>query len=239
MALETRTNLETELQSRLQVASNSTLFPAARLTELIQQGNIWATQYYPWDDLFKWLKTSTVSSRNYYLYPVQMRSNTIVDVQIDGLDYSRYDYEDFETERITNPTSTEKIFASKGRYYFINPTPTANGSTNLHIYGCCQVAAPYDLANGTDNTIFSLSSAWANEAIVKKALSVAIGRSNTAESQKEEAEAKAILAKLQDEQKVYGARSKRINHPKFNVPDYFASSNSYSPIGRFNYNPNQ
>jgi len=51
--MTTRADLEAELLTRLQVADNSTLFPSARLTSLIKNAYIWATQFVVWHDLVR------------------------------------------------------------------------------------------------------------------------------------------------------------------------------------------
>lgn len=235
--LDTREELEDELQTRLQSADNSTLYPSDRLTSLIKQGNLWATQLFPWDDLYKWLKTSTASGRNYYSYPTTMASDTIMSLQIDGEIYERVDYEDFEDYKVNSPNSNRKVFASNGRYYWVSPTPTTSGSRNLHIYGCVQVFSPYDLANATDKTIFSVKMSSANEAIIKKGLSIALKPQDAKMAQAEEAEAVALLSVHIKNQKVYKARNKRLDHPRFAVPDFFARHGA-TGIGRFSYDPN-
>lgn len=234
--LITRSNLEAELKTRLQIADDSSLYPSSRLTSLIQQANIWATQFFFWDDLFKWVKTSTEAGRNYYKYPANMRTNTIMALQIDGKIYERKNYKDFEKFKINNPNSTDKYFASNGKYYYVTPTPSETGSLNLHIYGCFQVFSPYDLANTNDPTIFSYSTESANEAIVKKGIAIAVENDNPTRSAKEEKEALGTLAVLVEGQKIYKQLDQSLETPLFEVPDFFAQ-NRATPIGRFNYQP--
>lgn len=234
--LQQRYDIETELVSRLQVASNSSQYPASRITTLIKDANLWATQLFDWDELYKWVKTTT-AARRYYSYPTNMRTNTVNALQIDGAIYERKNYEDFESFIIKNPTSAKKIYALRGRLIWINPTPAVGAANNMHIYGCFQIFSPYDLANSTDVTIFSNSHSEGNEAIICKALSVAVKRSNPKLSAEEETRAVAILTAINGKQNEANGRSQRLNHARFSVPNFFAIPNGGSPIGKFSYEP--
>ena len=76
--MDTRTEMETELVAQLQVASNSSLFPSTRITSLIQNAYKWATNLFIWTDLVKAKTTSTGTNQEYYDFPEEFRSNTVV-----------------------------------------------------------------------------------------------------------------------------------------------------------------
>lgn len=231
--MQTREDMENELVTRLQVASNSTRFTSSRITELIQNATTWAGGLYVWNELVRGRRTSTVASQEYYDYPGDFRSETIIRVEIDDLEYDRKNFEDYLDFKKEFPNSTDRIFANYGRQYFVFPTPTSNGSGNLVVWGAVQHPA---LSTAETKTIFSDSNEQGNEAIVKKAFSVAIVRDDTALSKTEEAEAIAMLGKLRKTQINSTQRNQRLNHPMFQVPDYNAGRGSASAIGNFSIN---
>lgn len=233
--MDQRSGLETELLAELQGASNSTLYPSSRITTLIKDAYIWATQQYIWRDLVRGRITNTVAGEEYYDYPEDFRGDSIFRLVIDGDTYENKNFEDYLDFKTNNPTSTDKIFASFQRFYFISPTPTSTGSSNLTIWGAIQ-AEPLDSAS--TETIFSNNKESGNEAVVRKALSVAVRRSEPSLSKSEELAAKEILAELNRKEWAATHKSKRLQHPKFSVPDYFAArSIQGDPIGNFSFNP--
>lgn len=235
MALTTRADLEAELISRLQVAANSTLYPAARITSIIKQAYLWATQLVVWHDLVRARCTSSIANNEYYDYPENFRSESIIRLELDGEDYARKNFEDYLEFKKNNPNSTRKIFASFGRQFFIHPTPSSNGTNNITIWGAIQADA---LTNGTDVPIFSYNKEEANEAVIKKGLSIALVRSDGATAKTEEADAIAILMKLSMDEQKNTQRNQRISRPMLSVPDFFGSG-STSLYGKFAYNPEE
>ena len=131
--MRTRADMETELLARLQVANNSTMFPAARLTQLIKDAYIWATTKWIWTDLVNGKHTSTIAGNEYYDYPDDFRSNTIMRLTVDDVSYERKNFEDYLAYKERNPSDQFKMFASYGRYYFIHPTPASSGTNNITI----------------------------------------------------------------------------------------------------------
>jgi len=228
--MRTRAEMETELLAQLQVATNSSMFPSTRLTTLIQNAYTWATNLFVWLDLVQAKCTNSIASQEYYDYPSDFRSGTIMRLEIDGISYERKNYEDYLAYKENNPGDTFKMFANYGRFYFIHPTPSANGTNNITIWGAINAPA---LANGSDVTIFTDNKQDGNEAIVRKALAVALKRIDNNLSQTEEANAIATLTKLSADEQQSTQRDQRIQHPKFVVPDYYAPRTK-TTYGNFN-----
>lgn len=233
--MDTRENIEDELIARLQTADNSTLFPASRITQLIQRAYVWATQLFIWQDLVKGKYTTTQANINYYDYPESFRTSTIIRLEVDGESYDRVNFEDFLAYKENNPTGEDKIFANYGRQVFISPTPTSAG-LNLSVWGAYNVKAS-DLSSSSSQTIFSENKEEGNEAIVKKAYSVAIKGDNNNLAISEEKDALGILARLHQEEQASTQRDKRKDHPKFDVHDMFRGSNTANLTGHFSYRP--
>jgi len=225
-----RSDLETELIARLQVASNSTLYPSARITTIIQSAYMWSTQLVIWHDLVRAVCTSTIAGNEYYDYPANFRSESIIRMEVDDVEYTRKNYEDYLAFERDNPSSTKKMFSSFGRQFFIHPVPTITGTDNLVVWGAIQADA---LSLSTSIPIFSYNKEEANEAVIKKALSIALVRSDPNTAKSEENDAIAIIMKLSSDETKNTQRNKRLNHPMLVVPDFFGSGHA-TDIGSFN-----
>lgn len=233
--LVTREDLENELVAQLQVASNSSLFPSTRITELIQNAYIEATEMYPWNDLVRGRRTNSQANHEYYDYPSDFRTGTIVRLELDDVPYERKNFEDYLAYKNEHPNSTFKMFAVFGRQYFIWPVPTSTSSSyNLSIWGSIQ--AP-NLEDSTDETIFSNNKEDCNMAVVDLAFSVGTKRIDSTVSREARNSAIAVLGKRFSDEQARTQRDQRIQHPKYIVPDYFATGSSITPIGGFNYDP--
>lgn len=232
--LDTREDLEDELVSQLQVASNSSLFPATRITTLIKNAYIRATELFIWNDLVKAKCTKSWAGYEYYDYPEDFRSGTIVRLEMDGEPYARKNFEDYLAYKHNNPNSTFKMFANFGRQYFIWPVPTASGTDNITIWGAVQ-AEPLD--DTTDETIFSGNKEDCNLSVVGLAFSVAMKRIDRTASKEEEAIAIATLSRQNQIEQSSTQRDQRISHPKFDVPNFFNRGTRATPLHGFNYDP--
>lgn len=232
--MTTRAEMETELLAQLQAASNSNIFTATRITDLIKSAYRWATTIFIWNALVRAKCTDSVANQEYYDYPDEFRNDTIFRLTLDDVSYRRKSFEDYLDYKENNPTSTFKMFASFGRQFFIHPTPTASGTNNIDVWGAIDAD---ELSSSSSETIFSTSREDANEAIVRKALSVAVKRVDYKLSQAEEVAARAILAQYNDYEVKSRQRDQRVQHPKFNVPNFYADGTQVSPIGKFNYDP--
>lgn len=228
--MTTRAELEVEVIARLQVASNSTLYPSTRITTLIQNAYMWATQLFIWHDLVRAVCTHTTASNEYYDYPSNFRSESIVRMEVDSVEYYRKNYEDYLAFQRDNPNSTKKMFSSFGRQFFVHPIPTATGVDNLVVWGAIQADA---LTLSTSVPIFSYNKDEGNEAVIKKALAIALVRSDVQTAKSEESDAIAILTKLSNDETKNTQRNKRFNHPMLNVPNYFGNGGA-TDVGSFN-----
>lgn len=228
--MQTYTDLQNELLSRLMASGNSTLYTTTRIQSLIKDAYMWATTLYQWPVLEKAKTSHTIANDYYYDYPAEFRTDSIIRVIIDDKEYNRKAFEDFLDYRDENSTDTDtRIFADYGRQVFVFPTPTVTGSNNLDVWGCIQAT---QLVSGTDDTIFTHHDESGNEAIVKKALSVAWAKTNKQLSVQEENEAKDILATIWKKIAERQQRDQRLDHPIFNVSDMFGHAN-VSDIGKF------
>jgi len=232
--MDTRSELEAELKSQLQVSTNSSLFPASRLTSLIQNAEKRATTMYIWQALMRARKTSTTAKGTgddecYYDYPSDFRTGTVFRVRIDEKEYDRKNYETFMDFRNNYPSSSEKIFSNFRRFIFISPD-TSVGSSNMDIWGAIESPG---LQDGTSETIFSNNAEEGNNAIVKLALATALKRINKRLAQAEEEEALLTLGKMNNDEWSQYQRDQRMDAPLFDVPDFFGGVDNSKLIGRF------
>jgi len=230
--MTTREDLEAELLELLLVSDNSTLYPASRLTSLIKNSYMWATQLVIWHDLVRAVYTKTFADTDYYDYPQEFRSESIIRMEIAGDKYTRKNYEDFMDYKNRNSGTQKKMFASFGRLFFINPVNA--GGLEMTLWGAVQADA---LTNATDEPIFSNNKQEGNEAVVRKAFSTAIKRVDPNLSKSEEGEAIAILLRLSKMEQDNTQRNKRLDHPMLNVPDFLGGFSGNTSNGSFNYTP--
>lgn len=209
-------DLTAETTSRLQVAANSTLFTSTRVGNLVQDANQWATSLYLWPMLERAKTTSTDAGKYYYDYPAEFRTDSIVRLSIDGVFYKSIAFADF-LERREDSNFKDKVYADYARQYFIHPIPTASGSNNLDVWGV--INAPVLVTDS--KTIFSDADISGNEAIVKKAVSVAIAPKNKNRAMQEENEARAILGSIYAKIITRTQKDQPQDRPFFNVPQLF------------------
>src|SRR3990167_28388 len=220
---------QSELLSRLQVADNSTLYTTSSVQTLIKDAHMWATALHPWPSLRK-AKTTSTDGSYYYDYPANFKTDSIFRVIIDEIEYNRKNFEDFLDFKENNSGRTDKkIFADFGRQIFIFPTPSI-GTDNFDVWGEYQVT---QLSGASDTTIFTYSDETGNEAIVKKALSVALAKTNKQLATQEETEAKNILDGIYRKILQRQQRDQKLDQPMFNVPDFFPRGGRATDIGKF------
>lgn len=219
-----------ELTSRLLVADNSTMYTTTRIQNLILDAHLTATNMFPFPELQKAKMTGTLYGQYYYDYPTEFQVGSIFRVVVDDIVYDKVAFEDWLDYKKNNATVTDKyIFAEYGKQIFIFPTPTTTGTNNIDVYGQIQAT---QLSGDSDLTIFSRSDDQGNEAIVKIALSVAIARIDKALAMKEYEEAVQKLAAIFNKYANRKQREQRLDHPFFDVPNYF-TGRGVSSTGNF------
>lgn len=238
----TRQDIENELAQRAMLANNSTMLPSARLTQLVQDANQWAGTLHFWPPLYRARIFSTTPNTqgltyDYYDYPSDFLTGSASRLYIDNKKYDKkayqdlMDYADNVVQGSVPPDPTKRFFAEYGRQFFVWPASTAAGASNGVIWGNIQ---PLQISTPSSTTIFSLWNDSGNEAILKKALSVALERLDPAFANQQKAEAIQLLEliwkKITDE----AQKSQRLNHPFYQVPDFFGYGSGVSTIGNFN-----
>jgi hypothetical protein len=217
-------DLISDVQSDLNVSTNSALFPEATIKKAINRAYFKTCALFNWPSLQDAQTTSTVSGQEYYEAPSIWRPNSIYRLEVDSLLYGEdpdgnpLDFNDYLTWKLDNPTSTSKKWAVQWLRYFIWPVPTTNGANNITIYGYKNAT---ELVNANDTTIFSYNMPDCNDALVMEASAILKKKGeNEKSSQFVSAEAKIVLTLAYNRIKKDSARIEK-NQPLFYVPDFF------------------
>jgi hypothetical protein len=217
--------LKTELRNRLSIATGNTFWTDTMLGSWINQANKWACNYKRWPFTEKAKYTTSRADALYYDYPPEFKSDSISRLEIEQDDgtmegYKKVTYLAFMKYIRDEPDGTDKIFSDFRRQYFINPVVKVNGK-EICIWG---QEKPTKLVNSSDETPFAEGEEAGEEAIIKKALSIALRKGKTAslvqQSQIEGGEAKEILeqiwARISEEQASYQTKEA----PLFDIPRF-------------------
>jgi hypothetical protein len=238
----TRLDIETEVQTRAMSANNSTMLPTGRLTKIVQDAYLWAGTLYFWPPLYRARKFSSKPNTqslnyDYYDYPVDFLTNSISRLYIGGKKYDKKAFQDFldyvdnAIQDGTPPDQTKRYFAEFSRQFFVYPTVSSAGSSDGIVWGNIQ---PLQLGSPSDNTIFSLWDDAGNEAICKKALSVAMERLDAGFAAQQKKEAIDLLGLIWRKITTELQKSQRLNHPFFQTFDMIGQQSGMSTIGNFN-----
>jgi hypothetical protein len=224
-------DMYTWVLSQLSASSSSTFYTLTIVKAEINYAYVWAASLFNWPQLEDAKKTSTVASQDYYDTPSTFKPDSIYRMEIDDEKYDPKNFEDFLDYRIDNSTETDTlIFANHGMQFFVFPTPTSSGTNNMSAWGYTTVDT---LVNTTDKTIFSDYDPAGNQAVCKQALASLQAKGKDKKTgQVEDAEAKSMLSiiysKIASQQQKY----QRLDHPKFEVPDYFSGKGT-GTTGKF------
>ncbi len=222
--------LRTAVQSDLTVGGESSLFPPATIDLSINRAYRKIGAMFRWEETKDALKTSALANHEYYDYPINWRPNSIWKLTVDGVDYGNpLTFKDYQYEKENNdPSRLEKKWASYGKRYFVDPTPTADGDKNISIFGYKFVDT---LTLDGDITIFSYSMPEINEAIVLEAGEILKNKGEVKQSARGgnvigmdliSSQAKSIV--IQTWTKISQEASNLVRTtPQFDVPDFFAS----------------
>lgn len=231
----TFSELTAELQTRLSASSSSTFYTQTLLKSWLNIAYRWSAGLYNWPFSEKAKKTTSIAQSEFkydiYDYPdntTPFKTDSISRLTVDDKKYDKKIYQDFLDFIDNNPDSTDKIYSDWGRQYFIFPKLSAG--LNISIWG--QIV-PTKLTGDTDTTIFS-GDPEAEEAIIKKALSIALAKGKKKqEAMIEEKEATDILkivwSKIAKRQAQYQSKDR----PFFDIPNFYKGRGSGQNTGKF------
>ena len=214
--------LQTELQNRLSIATTNTFWTTAMIKSWLNQAYRWTCNYKKWPFTEEAKKTTTVKDQYYYDYPVEFKADsisrlTVVDANGDEKSYKKIRFQDFLNHKEKHPDSEDKLFSDYRRQYFISPTPDVT-DREITVWGQIK---PNKLVNDSDITLFAEGEEMGEEAIIKRALMVALQKAKKySEAAIEREESRLILeeifARIQEEQASYRGK----DNPLFDIPRF-------------------
>jgi hypothetical protein len=232
--LEAKQALARKLDINYANIANNGLFSDADLQDWIQSGVTKAWDYKPWD-FTEGAKTGTTINTAYYDYPQDVQAGTASVLLVDGGEYDKKDFRDYQRHLKDNPSSTEKIWAEYKGFIFINKNSYTVG-VPYDVFG--KLNAPYLTLDSdllpfspiSDNQEYS-----GNRAIIHFAYGEALGSekmNNPSQSLLEEKKAYAILDILWKPFADARASAQSKDRPFFDIPNFYGS-NGFTP-GNFN-----
>lgn len=215
--------LKNELRNRLSIAIGNTFWTDAMLADWLNQANRWACNYKKWPFTEEAVYTASRANALYYDYPSNFKSDSISRLEIENAEgkmeeYKKIAYQDFMKYITNNPEGKDKIFSDYKRFYFINPKVPVDGR-EITLWG---QERPEKLVADTDKTPFAEGEEAGEEAIIKRALMIALQKAKKySEASVEREESKEILEQIYmrilEEQVTY----QRKDCPFFNVSRLF------------------
>lgn len=231
--------LQNNVFTRLSTGTTSSFYrdqtsTASYIKAIVNEAYAWAGELFDWRFAERAVYTTTSNSSGYYDYPTDpyiFKTDGFKRIEIQrligsDLKYQKYDklgsdaflnYKNLcdNYGQQTNPL--KYYFCDYNRQIHLYPTPADNMQMNM--WGLIR---PPALVNDADKTIFDDHEPGAEEALIKKAVSIAYTKAQQKQlAQVEEQEASAILQRIYDRyQKRQGVA--RAESPMWDVPDYFA-----------------
>lgn len=218
--------MQNELQARLSISSVNTFWTADMIKSWLNQANRWACMYkkWPFTEGVKYIES--IANQEYYSYPSEensvtetsFRTDTISRLEVDDESYDKVRYNAFKKIVEEDTAKEKRVFTDYKRFYFIHPIIETSGKI-ITIWG---QEKPKKLVDYSDITPFAEGEEMGEEAIIKKALSIALQKARKyTEAAVQRDEAKLLLeeiwTRIQEEQASY--KSKDVQF--FDVPKLF------------------
>lgn len=219
--------------------ANNGLFTDSDLVALIQFAVEKAWDFKPWPFTQHTETATTIAATDYYDHPQDLMSGSIGYLTVAGKEYTKLSMAAYLDYLQCNATGTDRIWAERELYIFINKNAYAGGVDTFDLYG---KAYPPSLGS-TDELPFSpitdSSEHSGNDAIVQLAYAEALSSEKKKNAEQGAAERKEAYETLSLLWKPFAdavARQNQTGRPMFNVPALFpgSSASSQSPIGNFN-----
>ena len=225
---EAKTALARKLDISFTDIVNNDLFTDADLGDWVQAGVNKAWDFKPWAFTEgDWKTTST--SDGYNDYPSDCEDESIDTLYINGYEYRKLNFPDYEKFLADTPTATDRVWSEHKRFYFYNVNADAVGS---EIWFRGKKRAP-TLSSSSDLLPFSPTTdnqeTSGNRAIVGLAFSEALSSEkikNYSQGGAEEEKAFASLAALWVPIGARRSAEQSKDRPMFDVPDFFRGRNN-------------
>lgn len=213
MALETVSDIFTEVLVRNNRTTTDGFITDSTLQGWTKDAHNWASSYCKWpftEGRFSTTAASTSTSTDGYTqlsYPEGFKADSIRLMTVDGKRYQKKNFYKFQQFIEDNPADTSKIYTDYGRQIYINPNA---GDFSGTIVAWAQYTPILDVTDLTATTVFSGYDSEANEAIVEKMTSYLKRREHLVDEA--ELHDQRATAKLEEVKK-------RINEEQYNYQD--------------------
>ncbi len=227
--METRGEIKAYIKGKLMSTSNSSYFSDERIEAAIDNNYILVASMHDWDKKEKGFITSSGAGEEYYDFPENCESDSLIRLELDGVDYLKIDFKEYLNFK-ENPDTTKRYFAEYGRQYFIYPIPATTGEDNLTIWGNIQAA---NLTADAETTMFSGSESQINMAIAEYAYSELISPINQTAADKADLKAKGLIDTTWNKIAKRNQTAQYVDTVMFDVPDYYGGTTGVSKTGNF------
>jgi hypothetical protein len=211
------------------IASND-LFTDTDLGDYVQTGINRAWDAHPWAFTEgDW--TTTTTADGYNDYPSDCEDESIDKLYIDGNEYRKLLFPDYQKFLAENPDSTERIWSEHKRFYFYNVNADTVGS-EVWFRGkkrASVLSLDADLLPFSPTTDNQENSG--NAAIIQLSFGEVLGSEklkNYVQAKSEKKDAYETLAKLWEPTGARRSAEQSQDRPFFNTPDFFGGSNGRS-----------
>jgi len=222
------------------LAGLNALFSLTEIKTAIQLAAKRAWDYKPWPfsrEVLKLTYVAPASGEYYQDYPNTYVDESIEKLKVNGLEWKKLNFDDYQKHFAENPTSTEKFWTNYKRAWFANKNALTAGN-EIALDGKLRCPA---LSLDADVLPFSPdyddNDDSGNQAVVRLAFADLLGSEKKKEYAQAAAEEKAALGVLDILWAPIGERrshEQSQNRPFFDTPDFFSQTSGRSTnIGNF------
>lgn len=161
--------LQQTLLDDLSATTSDAFYTTAYIKRVINRAHKWVAGMRNWPQTEETYKRDSEVGQNYYNYPTNFKTDSIVELSYNGVIYDKTVWRDYRRYLVDNPTGQDKIWSDLKRQYHINENVALSAITDgIEITGHL---IPDSMVNGTDTTLFTGDSNIEN-AIIKYAQSL-------------------------------------------------------------------
>jgi len=146
----------------ISVETTDVFYTTALLNRYINRAVKWAANFRNWQETQRAVKRDSEANQEYYNYPENFKTDSIEFLTYNGKRYKKVLFREYEEYKEDHSNGgNKKIWADYRRRYFIHPTPPADGTKNILIWGH---EVPDELSDDADEHPFD------NQSMVEEAI---------------------------------------------------------------------
>lgn len=145
--------MQTAVYDDLSVSSTDTFYTVAYVKRAVNRAMRIVAGLHPWPHTERAMKRSSEANKEWYNIPENFKNDSIYLLSLDGEYYTILNWKDYLKYKDEQGANASEKYASTFRNrYFINPTPSADGSNNISIWG---QEIPDDMVDDSDVSAFN------------------------------------------------------------------------------------